>query len=602
MRNHFRVLLRCTLGVSFLLISPLMMNKHSSIHAQQIDLYFPKPSDTPVEVVELINKSKYHYYWSGNFSLADSLACEAIRLAESTFNTNVILYSLNHYLSMYELGFINEKAIEIAARADRIAVEIADPVKTLLTNVFIANAFRALFRYDEALSYAHKALALSESQRNPSLKALGFLTVGEVLQSTNRFVEAFQYYLNALAIAESQKDNALLIKCYNTLSRFYLITKGFNKAVSYKLMEKELINSAKVVDSVALVWVWCDLEEIASAENRDLNMLRLYFVIDFAERKSYNHLKQYVLAFLRSHLINMGLFEELKHLYIERYPSEFDYLSVHQPLIFYRVKAIIHEVGGLHDSAIYYYNKSWELLIDEPNKVLKANFFIRYGEFLSRQKRYRDAREKFLKGYDLASGISYPEFAIKAANALVLVYEAQGDYQNAFKYLVAANELEEQMNPLGNRDELLSLEIQNAAHLQELAQREAHEERNRRYNIQYSLIMLIIAILFLIMLILGSYRVSPTVIHLSAFVSFILLFEFFKLLVDKQTYLITQGEPLKVIGIKIVLISIMLPLHHWVHKKVVHYYVRKRVSLRQVASNAWTSLRKAANEIWMKWD
>jgi hypothetical protein len=55
------------------------------------------------------------------------------------------------------------------------------------------------------------------------------------------------------------------------------------------------------------------------------------------------------------------------------------------------------------------------------------------------------------------------------------------------------------------------------------------------------------------------------------FFAFILLFEFITLLADNQIHRWTHGEPWKVLAIKIVLIAMLLPLHHWLEKKVIHY-------------------------------
>jgi hypothetical protein len=49
------------------------------------------------------------------------------------------------------------------------------------------------------------------------------------------------------------------------------------------------------------------------------------------------------------------------------------------------------------------------------------------------------------------------------------------------------------------------------------------------------------------------------------------LFEFIILIADTKIHDITHGEPWKVLAIKIGLIAILLPLHHKVEEKVIHY-------------------------------
>jgi hypothetical protein len=61
------------------------------------------------------------------------------------------------------------------------------------------------------------------------------------------------------------------------------------------------------------------------------------------------------------------------------------------------------------------------------------------------------------------------------------------------------------------------------------------------------------------------------------FISFIFLFEFIILLADQKIHHMTHGEPWKILAIKIVLIAILLPLHHWIEHKVVQRLISKRL-------------------------
>jgi hypothetical protein len=47
-------------------------------------------------------------------------------------------------------------------------------------------------------------------------------------------------------------------------------------------------------------------------------------------------------------------------------------------------------------------------------------------------------------------------------------------------------------------------------------------------------------------------------------------------LADKQIHHMTHGDPLQILLIKIVLIALLLPLHHWLEHKVIHYLMRHR--------------------------
>lgn len=67
------------------------------------------------------------------------------------------------------------------------------------------------------------------------------------------------------------------------------------------------------------------------------------------------------------------------------------------------------------------------------------------------------------------------------------------------------------------------------------------------------------------------FRVSATTIKMVGFFSFLMFFEFIFLIFKKNIYGFTNGEPWKDLLFMILLAAILLPLHHWVEHKVIHY-------------------------------
>jgi hypothetical protein len=70
---------------------------------------------------------------------------------------------------------------------------------------------------------------------------------------------------------------------------------------------------------------------------------------------------------------------------------------------------------------------------------------------------------------------------------------------------------------------------------------------------------------------IGMFRVSAFTIRLMGFFSLIFLFEFIILILDKWIHHLTHGEPWKIWLIKIGIISILLPVHHFVEHKLIRY-------------------------------
>ena len=55
------------------------------------------------------------------------------------------------------------------------------------------------------------------------------------------------------------------------------------------------------------------------------------------------------------------------------------------------------------------------------------------------------------------------------------------------------------------------------------------------------------------------------------FFAFLMFFEFIFLIFKKNIYAITHGEPWMDLLFMIALAAILLPLHHWLEHKVLHY-------------------------------
>jgi hypothetical protein len=94
-----------------------------------------------------------------------------------------------------------------------------------------------------------------------------------------------------------------------------------------------------------------------------------------------------------------------------------------------------------------------------------------------------------------------------------------------------------------------------------------------------------IGAVFIVLVMLGAFSVSKTTIRIIGFFAFIFLFEFIILLADHKIHDATHGEPWKILAIKILLISLLLPFHHWLEEKVIHILTERK--LIKVNTSGW---------------
>jgi uncharacterized membrane protein len=158
------------------------------------------------------------------------------------------------------------------------------------------------------------------------------------------------------------------------------------------------------------------------------------------------------------------------------------------------------------------------------------------------------------------------------------------DFKNAYLYNNKYRVYSDSLRKLSTEKDLMALEVENENKRKEREALAEEEAVRTRHNIQYMGITVAIACVFILLTMFGIFRVSSTTIRILGFFAFIFLFEFIILLADHEIHHLTHGEPWMIMAIKIVLISILLPLHHFLEEKVIHYLTsRKMLELNKAA-------------------
>lgn len=554
----------------------------------------------PADIQLLIREARFAYYQLGNLEKTDSLMEIAIQKAETSYDASQILYCINAYFGMNELGFAGSNTGDYAKRAETLVIQIRDSKTEWETWFHLSLVYQDFFEFDKAMTYCYKSLSNAENAGDLDLKARSYLRIGQLLQEQNQPIEGFRFLLNALTLAQNIKEEELLGHCFRSLSMFYTRNKIYEKAVEYRKREIALIKKHLPVDSVALMWSWAHLEEINFEFLNRLNDEKISEILRFSIRKKNAYLKQHMLAMYRMYLMNNDKFNRLQNLYRDEYPEEMDYLANNNPALHFRILAIFSELDNRHDSAVYYYQEAEKLLEKATNKVMLSNFYIRYGQYLERIGKPSEAADRYIKAFALAEDKGYFDYALKAGKALIPLLKEQGKFEAALTYSEKNRAITDSLASLNRKDEMLSLEIRNEEQIREMAAQEEAQATHRRNNIQYSLIVLMILGMFVILILVGSFRIHSGVIHFLSFFSFIFLFEFIILLADNYIHHATHGEPLKIIGIKIILIAILLPLHHYIEKKVTHSLIHRRLLVmeRSTFRRFMTKTYHTLKEIW----
>jgi len=539
---------------------------------------FTVASNDSLKIEKLSELAFYYSDCLGEKWLADSISHKAIELAETNFRTGQLLLAYNRYIENGDPGLNLQKSQHYAEEAIRLSKQLNKPELEWLSRNNQVKVLLASYQFEQAMASSYQALALADAMDNIELKTRSYLLIGQSLEGSNQKIEAFRNYLNASTLAEKLKNKALLKSCFSSLSGFYNHNKFYDKAVEYKIKQLDLIHATPPVDSVELMWGWYDLQAInINSNNNRLNTANTRDILEFSIRNNLIRLKNYEIALYRSHLIEADNISQLKNLYTLQYPEEFKKLESGNPALFFRMKAYFSEDQQDQDSAYYYFNKAEFLIQSDPNKILLSNFYQRFGQFLMRNGRAKEAIGKFAKAYLMAQEASYFEYMLSASKNLESLYAGLGDYKNAYTYSTLNKSLSDSISELTKNDELLMMEIDHETKHREHAAEQEHIETLRRHNIQYTAITIIIIVMFILLLMLGSLKVPAWSIKMLGFFSFILFFEFIIMIADHKIYAATANEPWKILLIKIGLIAFLLPFHHWIEKKVILFLINQKL-------------------------
>jgi tetratricopeptide (TPR) repeat protein len=208
---------------------------------------------------------------------------------------------------------------------------------------------------------------------------------------------------------------------------------------------------------------------------------------------------------------------------------------------------------------------------NSTNEYSKVGFLAQLATYYNKSGNYKTAIEHYLQVKELSERNGWLENVEKAAKYLDTLYRKTGNFEEAGKYNALFYQYKDSIKTLKREKELRKEEADDEQTRLVKAQKEAEELKKRRNNIQYLAIVIGIISLFVSLVILGMFKVSAGVIRAVGFFVFLMFFEFIFLIFKKQIYAQTQGEPWKDLAFMIALAAILVPLHHWLEHKVLHY-------------------------------
>jgi tetratricopeptide (TPR) repeat protein len=497
-----------------------------------------------------------------------SLICEVyIKIAVAYLN----IYQKKEYSQ--QAKFYIDNCLAIANESGLESYKVAALIK-------YAEYYRNLSLNQKALDYNNQAIALATSIGIDSLLFESYTSVAGTWEYLANKLSRFQALLTAREFAERSGKHSLITRNYIDIAAFYKETGQMEKCKDYYSMAIEKGRDWKQWYTVLtamrgmgqaytaerkkeLVVAWYN-NALALADSLGLEVYKVNIYLDLLNYYVNYETPESGLAYLRSHPVLMkfindvGVSYQLNKLYAASKDHDKQYDSA---LYFMKI------------AAPYEYNS-------DENYHEKYQFTAQWADILKNMNDREGVKEKLLLAKSFADSLGDLNALQDISLQLDSAYLASADYKNAYYYYSRYNFYRDTLDALGRQKDLLNIEIENTNKRAEQQKLQETASLRQRDNIEYMGITAAIATLFILLVLFGVFKMSPAVIKALGFFAFIFLFEFITLLLDKQIHEITHGEPWEVLAIKIILIAMLLPLHHWLEEKVLRYLTSKAHKLR----------------------
>ncbi|MEO6612648.1 MAG: hypothetical protein ABIT05_14590 [Chitinophagaceae bacterium] len=514
-----------------------------------------------------------------NLQEAEDVGNRMILLAEESRDRKLMIsaYLANGLRCSYFAGRkdYTQRSIGYYNKALEIAVKNEYQDKIAITQMRLSATYLAALDKDNALKFASQAFSIINNLDDDSLKTEAYRTYGNVYLARNEKKLALQYYLDALRIAEDAENDHLIRDCYLNLSGFYSDIEDYDKAIDYRTLALKKLDvfqdgRTPYLKTVALAAIG-DL--YAAKKSTDIAIG--YYNRSLAMADSFHLTNLKVLGY--QSLLNQYIRMDQPAKALEFFNSAAgqnlkDYFTRlgFSPII-NEAYGVIYTDLGRYDSARVNYLKAAPYFEKEASEIQRMNFYALWATFYQKTGDLNKAIEYFLKVKTISETNGLIESAQLAAKHLDSLYTRTANYQLASQYNSIYYKYKDSSEKLNKEKELAQVEAADVQQRLEKEEKKRQEKEIRDHNIQYMAITIGIAILFVSLVVMGIFRVSENTIRVMGFFAFIMFFEFIILIADNKIHHLTHGEPWKVLGIKIILIAILLPLHHWLEHKMISY-------------------------------
>lgn len=485
----------------------------------------------------------------------------------------------------YTLFFLLPDLADYSARASDYAMEASELLFQEGSLISDWNLNYALFLYykrskdkQKCMGMASKLQEKSKEMTSPVADALAYKALGEAHDLNGNSKYAIRYLFQALRNISQTTRTDIHQHILAGISSFFESHFMPDHALEYKKKELELCVQQNILDSIQYYHKQLEYQDLIcnSREDKIFDAAQTYSIIKFAKQNKCRRLYEYANAFLRTTLMNTDRIHDLHLYFLSLEPEEINQLKEKSPYIFHFLSAFDFESRNQIENARISYAKAINQIENRNLPDRKSYFHYKFGQFLERNGSATEAGEQYEKSIEFAKLANNLDFELKATLAADQFYHKKGDLQKAYNHVCNYHKLLEKQSMTARDQDVYRLEIETEQKIIEEKKLQEKAYKEKFNQVQYNLIAILIFSVLIFLLISVKFKVPIWFIRVMGYVSIIFVFEFCMIQIDHKVHEITEHTPWKIFVIKVLLISFLLPFHHWVEKKLIRFLISRR--------------------------
>lgn len=267
-------------------------------------------------------------------------------------------------------------------------------------------------------------------------------------------------------------------------------------------------------------------------------------------KRLYNEITGLIVAVLSNSNHNEVLADFLK-----KYRHHF-FISPNYNFLDYATLAKAFAKIGNIDSARTLIDKAKEFLTTNPPPNQRRTYFSTLAMIATHDKNWNAAVDNYRQCLQITLAQNDLPDCILYTDSLKNILVKQSNLTGAVHYYKIGDSLQTELPKQVDKEDITRQEVASLEKEKQMQALEKEREKNQRHNVQYLGITFGVVTLFVSLLLMGIFKVSPRTIKILSFFSFLLFFEFIFLIFKKQIAVVTHGEPWKDLAFMVLLAAV----------------------------------------------